>query len=90
VIDKPGKVEHLGIVASAHPDSAASAPGGNQHDMLTGSDSDGRAFTDGVDHTCNNWTSDGMTLPQPANANAAEGYAFVRHTRRDTRGHRHA
>jgi hypothetical protein len=48
-----------------------SPPGGNQHDMLTGSDSDGRAFTDGVDHTCNNWTSDGMTLPQPANANAA-------------------
>ncbi len=30
----------------------------NQHDMLTGSDSDGRAFTDGLDHTCNNWTSD--------------------------------
>jgi Collagenase NC10 and Endostatin len=48
-----------------------SPPGGNQHDMLTGSDSDGRAFTDGVDHTCNNWTADGMTLPQPANANAA-------------------
>jgi hypothetical protein len=34
------------------------APGTNQHDMLTGSDSDGRAFTDGLDHTCNNWTSD--------------------------------
>jgi hypothetical protein len=30
----------------------------NQHDMLTGSDSMGRAFTDGLDHTCNNWTSD--------------------------------
>jgi hypothetical protein len=29
----------------------------NQHDMLTGSDSDGRAFVDGLDHTCNNWTS---------------------------------
>jgi hypothetical protein len=29
----------------------------NQHDMMTGSDSDGRAFTDGLDHTCNNWTS---------------------------------
>ncbi|HMI97966.1 MAG TPA: hypothetical protein VK479_15765, partial [Micropepsaceae bacterium] len=26
----------------------------NQHDILTGSDSDGRAFTDGIDHTCNN------------------------------------
>jgi hypothetical protein len=31
----------------------------NEHDMLTGSDSDGRAFTDGMDHTCHNWTSDG-------------------------------
>jgi hypothetical protein len=30
----------------------------NEHDMLTGSDSMGRAFTDGLDHTCNNWTSD--------------------------------
>jgi hypothetical protein len=29
----------------------------NQHDMLTGSTTDGRAFTDGADHTCNNWTS---------------------------------
>ena len=41
---------------------------GNEHDILTGSDADGRAFTDGIDHTCSNWTSDGMTLPQ-ANAN---------------------
>jgi hypothetical protein len=29
----------------------------NQHDMLTGSRPDGTAFTDGMDHTCNNWTS---------------------------------
>ncbi len=28
----------------------------NQHDILTGSTSDGRAFTDTADHTCNNWT----------------------------------
>ena len=41
---------------------------GNQHDILTGSDSDGRAYTDGYDHTCNNWTSDAMTYPQ-ANPN---------------------
>jgi hypothetical protein len=31
----------------------------NQHDMLTGSMPDGRAFTDAMDHTCNNWTSSG-------------------------------
>ncbi len=29
----------------------------NQHDILTGSQPDGRAFTDGMDHTCNNYTS---------------------------------
>ena len=29
----------------------------NQHDMLTGSQPDGRAYTDGMDHTCKNWTS---------------------------------
>jgi hypothetical protein len=27
------------------------------HDILTGSMPDGRAYTDGVDHTCSNWTS---------------------------------
>jgi hypothetical protein len=36
----------------------------NQHDMLTGSQPDGRAFTDGMDHTCNNWTSNGMGTAQ--------------------------
>jgi hypothetical protein len=29
----------------------------NQHDMLTGSDMEGRAFPDNVNLTCNNWTS---------------------------------
>ena len=28
-----------------------------EHDILTGSQPDGRAFTDGEDHTCSNWTS---------------------------------
>lgn len=31
----------------------------NQHDILTGSTLDGRAFDDGEDHTCSNWTSSG-------------------------------
>ena len=31
----------------------------NQHDILTGSTLEGKAFTDGQDHTCKNWTSDG-------------------------------
>ncbi len=29
----------------------------NTHDILTGSQADGRAFADGADHTCKNWTS---------------------------------
>ena len=29
----------------------------NRHDMLTGSQLDGTAFTDSADHTCQNWTS---------------------------------
>jgi hypothetical protein len=31
----------------------------NQHDILTGSMPDGRAYTDAADHTCKNWTSSG-------------------------------
>ena len=36
----------------------------NQHDMLTGSQTDGRAYTDSADHTCNNWTSSGAGSAQ--------------------------
>jgi len=36
----------------------------NQHDILTGSQPDGRAYTDGQDHTCNNWTSNGAGTAQ--------------------------
>ena len=31
----------------------------NTHDILTGSQPDGRAYTDAADHTCKNWTSNG-------------------------------
>ena len=40
----------------------------NRHDILTGSQLDGTAFTDTADHTCSNWTS-----------SAAEGSAQVGH-----------
>jgi hypothetical protein len=36
----------------------------NQHDMLTGSQTDGRAYTDGADHTCSNWTSNNTGTAQ--------------------------
>ena len=29
----------------------------NQHDILTGSQPDGRAYTDNMDHTCSNYSS---------------------------------
>jgi hypothetical protein len=33
----------------------------NEHDILTGSTPDGRAYTDAADHTCSNWTSNAAT-----------------------------
>ena len=33
----------------------------NEHDILTGSQTDGRAFTDDADHTCSNYTSSATT-----------------------------
>jgi len=36
----------------------------NQHDILTGSQPDGRAYTDSADHTCNNWTSNAQGTAQ--------------------------
>jgi hypothetical protein len=63
---------------------------GNQHDILTGSDSDGRAFTEGgipgyqVDHTCNNWTSDAMSYPpQEPNVPADRARAMLGHSNRN-------
>ena len=36
----------------------------NLHDILTGSQPDGRAFTGNADRTCNNWTSRGLGSAQ--------------------------
>src|SRR5881296_2555877 len=36
----------------------------NTHDILTGSQPDGRAYTDTMDHTCRNWTSNSMGTAQ--------------------------
>ncbi|MBI2816546.1 MAG: lectin [Acidobacteria bacterium] len=36
----------------------------NRHDILTGSTSHGRAYTDTADHTCQNWTSSGAGIAQ--------------------------
>jgi len=46
----------------------------NQHDVITGSKPDGRAYTDAADHTCKNYTSSG------------EGNVRVGHSDRTNRG----
>jgi hypothetical protein len=46
----------------------------NNHDALTGSQIDGRAWTDDADHTCHNWTS------------GDEGSAYVGHIDRTSSG----
>jgi hypothetical protein len=45
----------------------------NQHDILTGSQLDGTAFTDGADHTCNNWTSNATGTAQLGHADRTGG-----------------
>jgi len=36
----------------------------NQHDILTGTQPDGRAYSDSGDHTCNNWANNGQGTAQ--------------------------
>ena len=45
----------------------------NEHDMLTGSQTDGRGYTDGMDHTCGNWTSNAMGTAQLGHADRTGG-----------------
>ncbi len=45
----------------------------NQHDILTGSQSNGRAYTDGMDHTCNNWTANGAGSAQVGHSDKQGG-----------------
>ena len=45
----------------------------NTHDVLTGSQPDGRAYTDNMDHTCNNWTSSAMGSAQVGHSDRTGG-----------------
>jgi len=45
----------------------------NTHDILTGSQPDGRAFTDAADHTCSNWTSNANVVAPARGAAPAAG-----------------
>lgn len=54
-IQKPTAITEKGEVVNGVGDTP------NQHDIITGSQLDGTAFTDGADHTCNNYTSSATT-----------------------------
>jgi hypothetical protein len=43
------------------------------HDMLTGTQPDGRAYSDNADHTCNNWTSSGPGSAQVGHSDRSGG-----------------
>jgi hypothetical protein len=60
--DNPDPQDRAWAYASQHPNS-------NRHEMLTGSQTDGRAYTDNKDHTCNNWTSSAAGNSQSIQAN---------------------
>jgi len=61
-LSKDNSLTEKGAVVNGRGDNP------NTHDILTGSQGNGRAFTDAMDHTCSNWTS-----------NAAEGAAMLGH-----------
>jgi hypothetical protein len=61
-LSKENSITEKGEVVNGRGDTP------NRHDILTGSQLDGTAFTDGADHTCSNWTS-----------SAGEGSAQVGH-----------
>ncbi len=44
-----------------------------QHDMLTGSQLDGHAYSDNMDHTCNNWTSNAAGAAQVGHSDRMGG-----------------
>lgn len=57
-LTKETQLTEKGMVVNGRGDTP------NTHDMMTGSQLDGTAFTDGADHTCNNWTSNGTGSAQ--------------------------
>ena len=58
VLGKQFSLTEKGTVVNGVGDSP------NQHDILTGTQPDGRGYTNGGDHTCNNWTNNGQGTAQ--------------------------
>jgi hypothetical protein len=66
-LQKPTALNEKGEVINGVGDTP------NRHDMLTGSQLDGTAFTDGADHTCGNWTSSGAGTAQLGHSDRTGG-----------------
>jgi len=64
-INKQTALSEKGEVTNASGDTP------NRHDILTGSQADGTAFTDDKDHTCKNWTSSTLGFAQVGHHNRA-------------------
>jgi hypothetical protein len=47
----------------------------NQHDIITGSQPDGRGYTDSADHTCNNYSSNAEGTGQPGGPSVQLGHS---------------
>ena|SRR5438067_1906448 len=57
-----------------------------QHDVLTGSQLNGRAYADAMDHTCNNWTSNGAGTAQVGHSDRMGGGGTSWNSAHATRG----
>jgi hypothetical protein len=58
----------------------------NRHDMLTGSQTDGHAYTDSADHTCANWTSSSTGSAQVGHSDRTGGGNTSWNSAHPTRG----
>jgi len=67
------------------PPGVIEAPN-TRHDMFTGSQLDGRAYTDNMDHTCNNWTSSGQGAAQVGHSDRMGGGGTSWNSAHATRG----
>ena len=65
---------------------SASGETPNKHDILTGSTAEGKAFTDGADHTCKNWTSEGEGSAQVGHHDRTGGGNISWNTTHPSRG----
>jgi len=57
-LGKENSLNEKGLQVNGRGDSP------NQHDILTGSTADGKAFDDGSNHSCSNWTNSGEGTAQ--------------------------